>query len=84
MCDFLQTTPRGGEPAPGLGSDLRGTLGENNPLPGVLWEERLLPRQGPKSLQAPNMLGEWSGAPPERGCMVQDPLKTGAESQPTA
>ena len=34
-------------------SDHQGTLGKNNPLPGVLLEEGLLPRQGQKTLQVP-------------------------------
>ena len=34
-------------------SDYRGTLEENSPLPGVLWEEGLLPPPGQKTLQVP-------------------------------
>ena len=42
-----------GEPAPGLGSDLGGTLGASSSLPSVLWEEGILPIQGQKTLQVP-------------------------------
>ena len=56
-------------------SDLRRTLGKNSPIPGVLWEERLLPPQGQKTLQVPAK-GCYSRAG-ERSCTVLGPLRHG-------
>ena len=68
------------EPAPGHGSSLRGTLGENSPLPPVLWEEGLLPslpqdkrpfRHHPKALYWQG----WVALHQNRICMVLGPLR---------
>ena len=75
---------RRGEPATGA-VVISGALGENSPLPLVLWEEGSFPSQGQKTLQVPAISAGWSGATPETGLCDTGSFKTlGFESQPSA
>ena len=75
VCNFLQRGTVVGSPdAEGAGPGVhivvyqsQGCTRENCPLPGVLWEEGLLPPQRQKTLQVPKTSAEWRGSTPEHG-----------------